>query len=338
MMLECRPFQTAESNLHEGMSNVFRSIQNVFSVMLFGSCLVMTLGCAKTDPKPEPGPKEVKDAKDEASKKSENKTTPKEVIADKKDLEKKSKDKVVDKGDPNTGGTKAPQEGPATNPTIKTTAEAMAKEVFANKKVAEMKYKDTVVELEGQVQTANFMVGNGKWIILKGATEKKSFKRELTIMCMPMAAGLDKAWWLGEGQKVKVIGQVVRVSSDEISLERCTITEQGPNPTEKVTAENLTAAFAKDEAAATTKYITENRRFQEIIVEGTVADSGPEANPDFFKVKLAGKDGLTVYCFGSKETLEGLKKGDKVTIKGFIGKFDKGEKHLIVGSAFLLKK
>jgi tRNA_anti-like len=157
------------------------------------------------------------------------------------------------------------------------------------------------------------------------------------LICRPPTAGSQKMWWLGDGQKVKVTGMVYDISSVAIDLDRCTIEEQGANPTETVTAEDFTASFTKNETAAKKKYINA-KGFKEIIVEGTVADIGPGANSNFFKVKLAGKDGLAVLCTGSEDTLNGLKKGDKVTIKGYIIEFNKDEKHVLVNTAFLLKK
>jgi len=243
------------------------------------------------------------------------------------------------KGVPAPTGTRPTDEGPATNPEIKTTAEAFAKEVLADEKAAESKYKGKVVELEGQVQYANKIIGNDRMITLVGAKKKPTDVVGLNIACVPAAEGKDKMWWLGRGEKVKVIGRVSPyMSTSSVTLEQCTITEVGKNPTPQVTAEALVEEFVKDEGAAKKKYTESEFVMKEVIVEGTVA--GTESKPDgsFHLVDLAGKNGYTVRCTVPKDVKDSLKKGDRVTMKGDLSLFDKDKKQLTVNTAFLLKK
>jgi len=225
----------------------------------------------------------------------------------------------------------------AQKPEIKTTAEGLAKEAIADPKAAETKYKDKVVELEGKIDFANKIIGNGKAFHLAGAKKNPKDVVSVGIICFPTDAEQEKIWWLGKGQKVKVIGHVTGINTLGVYLDRCTVQELEKSPTVQISAEDLTAEFAKDEAAGKKKYLTEEGDPKEIIIDGTVTDL-EQSKDGLYTAKLAGKDGLTVNCTINKETYESLKKGDKVTIKGDLSGFYKNEKHVNVNTAFVLKK
>ncbi len=234
-------------------------------------------------------------------------------------------------------GPGTPAAAPADKPEVKTTAEGLAKEVLADEKAAAEKYKGKVVEVEGAVAFANAFLGNGRMFHLSGAKKKPTDVVGLNLFCVPAAAHKDKVWWLGKGQKVQVVGRVTGVTSSAVYLDQCAVTELEPSPTPRLTAEQLTGEFAKDEAAAKAKYLTKEGYPKEVIVEGTVA--GRETTKDgFHTVKLAGKEGLAVSCTVDKETYEGLKDGDKVTLKGDLSGLYQGHKAVIVNTAFVLKK
>jgi hypothetical protein len=224
----------------------------------------------------------------------------------------------------------------AQDPAFKLTAEAFAKEALGNQKGASDKYNGKVVELEGQVDSANRVITD-KGIYLTGAKKNPTDVVGLNLLCTPGESAKEKIWWLGKGQKVKVVGKVIGISPLAIYLDECTITEQGQSPTPKVTADELTEAFSKDEEAAKKKYGGDALSPKEIIVEGTVAALDKTKN-DFYIARLEGKGGLTVGCTLDKKEWESLKKGDKVTIKGDLSGFYKDEKNVNVNTAFVLKK
>jgi hypothetical protein len=238
-------------------------------------------------------------------------------------------------GSPTTS-SKAGAGGPQ-EPAYKLTAEALAKEALADAQAASAKYTGKVVELEGQVDSANRIISDNKGVFLTGAKKKPTDVIALNILCMPVESSKDKVWWLGKGHKVKAVGKVTAINGFIISLDECTITGQGASPTPKVTAEELTGEFAKDEEAAKKKYLGDGVNPKEIIVEGTVAALDKTKN-DFYIARLEGKGGLTVGCTLDKKEWEGLKKGDKVTIKGDLSGFRKDDKNVNVNTAFLLKK
>jgi len=234
-------------------------------------------------------------------------------------------------------------------PELKTTAEDLVKEVMADKKAAADKYsKDKVVEVERAVRHA---------LLTKGIVDTLSFSLcggkgelgQLDVQCYLKDTEKDKVSWLGKGQKVSVIGKVIMASPTTISLNECTVTEKGPNPTMKIAAEQLAAEFAKDEKAAKEKYgvylahpsdVVNSAK--EVIVEGTVADllkrKGEFFGEDHLAI-LAGSDGMTVTCNLDQKTWESLKKGDKVTIKGEVDTIlNKDKKAVKLKNAFVLKK
>jgi hypothetical protein len=242
-----------------------------------------------------------------------------------------------DKSPPRAGKTKAGNDPPAKNPEFKTTAEALVKEFLAGDKAALAKYKNKVVEIDGSVLFANQIIGADR-ITLTGAKKNPTDIASVDVSCILSSAGLEKAWWLGRGQKVKVVGKVVDYTSTfGVFLGHCTVAEAGANPTPKVTAEALVEEFVNNPEAAEKKYTESEYVKKEVIVEGIV--HATEARSDgFYFVILAGKDGSTVSFTVDKNATEELKKGDKVTLKGDLSLFDKNKKQLTVNTAFVLKK
>jgi hypothetical protein len=196
------------------------------------------------------------------------------------------------------------------------------------------KYNGKIIEVEGPIEFANTWISE-RVIILAGAKKNPGDLLGVNIHCVPLGGEKDKAWWLGKGQKVKVTGEVVGVNATGIGLQQCTFQESEPNPTMKVSAEQLTADFSKDEAAAKKKYLADGILPKEIIVEGTIGDLVKSKN-DFYIAKLSGTDGVTVDCTVSKRAWEGLKKGQKVSVKGDCSGFEKKDKEVTVNSAFVL--
>jgi tRNA_anti-like len=221
-------------------------------------------------------------------------------------------------------------------PDFKTTAEAIVKEFLKDEKAAQKKYKDKFVELEGTVFAANKVLSD-KGVWLDGAKKDPKDVVATNVLCYAPAARLEKAFWLGKGQKVKVVGKFAGGSGLAVSLLDCTFTELKPSPTLKTTAKAVAADFDKDEEAATTKYLIDGINSKEIIVEGVVSALEKTKN-DFFIVKLEGSGGLTVNCVVDEAEWKKLKKGDKVTMKGDLSGFYKDEKKVNVNTAFVLKK
>ena len=227
---------------------------------------------------------------------------------------------------------------PAKDPQFKTTAEALMKEFFADEKAALAKYKNKVVEFDGTVLFATKMLGEDR-ITITGAKKKPGDYVTVNLYCiLSSQESMEKAWWFGKHQKVKVVELGLRGQRAWGLPERCcVVTETGPNPTPKVTAEALVEEFIKDPEGAKMKYKEGEYGMKEVIVDGTV--EGTETTKDGLnRVILAGKDGGTITFAVDKKVKEGLKKGDKVTMKGTLsGFFDTAKKQLNVSTAFALK-
>ncbi len=281
----------------------------------FLAVFLFIVSCGDSQPKPGSGPG--KTPKD----KEISKNTP--------------KDKDISKNTPTTTLT----------PELKTTADALVKEANKDEKATVAKYKGKIIELEGVVESANQHLETGSLTLVGG----KGKFGHLDPICNVVDEYKNKVGWLGRGQKVSVIGKVVGANASTISLYDCRVTEKGPSPTPKLTADELTAEFAKDEAAAKKKYDPEQTHPdhalstpKEIIVEGTVADV-PKIKSEFgietLAVILPGKDGMTVTCDVNKKTWESVKKGDKVTIKGDVDTIlNKDKKTVHIARAYLLQK
>ncbi len=220
---------------------------------------------------------------------------------------------------------------------FKTTATDLAKEFLADSKAALDKYNGKVIEVEGKVNSANKIVDNDKGFSLAGAKKDPKAILELNVLCETVPAQKDKVWWLGEGQKIKVVGEVFGANDLAIYLKDCEFTELEKSPTPTVSAKQLAEEFVKDEADAKKKYGREPGVDPEVIVEGVVADL-VTTKDGFTVVNLEGAAPVVVSCTTRKEDFETLKKGDKVTLKGHLSGFYKGENKVNINSAFLLKK
>jgi tRNA_anti-like len=258
---------------------------------------------------------------------------------------KKDKE-VVNKNTPAV--TEAPKDTPAkpSKPEFKITPESIAKEIMADDKAAELKYKGKIVEIEGKIRVANQYLPVNNISLLGG----KGKVGELLMLCTPTKAYEDKMLWLGCGQTVSAVGEITSISPFLVEIKECTITDKDPSPAIKLTAEQLTAEFAKNETEAKKKYRSKPLQpndiafaLTEVVVEGTVAK--------VVKIKslliadqvpviiLTGTDGMTVTCDVNQQTWESLKVGDKVTLKGYVDTvLNKDNKTVKIDSAYLLKK
>jgi len=222
-----------------------------------------------------------------------------------------------DGGTPNAQGTP-----------ITVNAKQLAKDYATDAKAADAKYKDKMLETEGIVNVVVRDTGKVH-VSLLGHKKKETDIIGLDVHCVMAPATWDKAVLLGKGQKVKVTGKAAGSNPLAVYLMDCTLTELSENPTLKVTAEELSEAFAKDRDTAEKKY-----KDKEVIVEGKVADLVKKDN--FGYAKLAGKDTVRVSCtiVDAKE-FAALKKGDQVRIKGDCTLFFDNE--VDISSAWVLK-
>jgi hypothetical protein len=132
---------------------------------------------------------------------------------------------------------------------FKMSAEALAKEAFADPPAASTKYKGKVVELDGRVDPANRFLSETSFL-MPGVIQGPQDAAGMDIVCAPVAAKMDRMWWLGRGQKVRVTGRVSVINPLAVYVEECTVIELEPSPTMKVTARELAEGFSADAGAA----------------------------------------------------------------------------------------
>lgn len=220
----------------------------------------------------------------------------------------------------------------------KISAENLAKEFLADPKAAFEKYNGKVVEVEGIVDSANKIVNNDRGFLIAGAKKDPKDILGLSLSCNTVPEQADKVWWLGKGQKVKVVGEVFDANNVFVSLKDCRFTEVEKSPTPAVSAKQLAEDFTKDEVAAKDKYLSKDFSPREIIVSGVVA--ALDEKNGFSFVTLEGAGSVVISCTVDKKDYAAVKKGDKVTMKGdlSIAAFDKKDNKVTMDTAFLLKK
>ena len=102
----------------------------------------------------------------------------------------------------------------------------------------------------------------------------------------------------------------------------------------KVSAKDLTAAYAKDANAAAKKY-GDSMNPKEVIVTGTVAAIVDGKYGKIAKIEGDGK--VVVSCLLRKEDEASLKKGDDIVIKGKCRGYFKADKSVDLNGGVLVK-
>jgi hypothetical protein len=221
-------------------------------------------------------------------------------------------------GSPSTDpSTDKPKPGASTTPDFKLAALDLAKEYESDKDAAEKKYKDKIVEVDGVVFNSPTARMDDAVVII--ANYKADPKKIIGRMVMASSTKEDrqKVLKLSKDQTVKLRGKVFGDFAGNVSLAECMVVEAGPDPSIKVSAADLTKAYATDEKSATDKYndkmVVVDGTFVEVrkgdIVDTVILEGFDEKSDK--PVRVSG--GIPA---DQKQEFAALKKGDKVTIKG----------------------
>jgi hypothetical protein len=200
---------------------------------------------------------------------------------------------------------------PDRRPELKATAEQFVKGAVADPKAAETRLKGKVVELTGPVSTADPTYS--RWgVTLSAGKLKPTDPSGLSAECAVPEARLEKAWLLGKGQKVKVVGVLTAVEKDRVRLADCEVTELEPNPLPTVKAAEVAAAYARNPKDAAKRY-GDRYSTKDMFLEGVV--KGTKGAQYGTVVLLDGSGKIAVRAQVDSKDAEGLSPGAKVRLK-----------------------
>jgi hypothetical protein len=170
---------------------------------------------------------------------------------------------------------------------------------------------------------------------LAGVPRPKSTAR-CDVVGVPAPGEEEKVKALSPGRKVRVVGYVIAVGNDVIGMHNCTVTDlgPGPEPTPVRAAADVTAEFARDEAAARARYGLTDGVPAVLLLEGTVTESARAGDTGTFQ--LAGAGGASVrVTIRVDEYVRPPEVGQTVTAGGLFDGYDTASRtlKLSVGSA-----
>jgi hypothetical protein len=217
-------------------------------------------------------------------------------------------------------GAAGQQEMPSPEPAFTLPAGQLAREYEADRASADDRYKGRWLAVEGPVDDVDlFASGRTVVCVREPAGAGKKPGRGLRCAFVPAAAvRLDD---VSRGQVIKFKGRCEgEAGGTFVDLADCELLEVGPDPALPVSAARLTRDYASDPRAADVKYAG-----HPLLVEGTVLEVRPTGEGP--RLVLEGFDEKALYpvrvvagCPADrKEEFAGLKKGDKVLVKGFGG-------------------
>ncbi|HJZ92889.1 MAG TPA: leucine-rich repeat domain-containing protein [Gemmataceae bacterium] len=191
-----------------------------------------------------------------------------------------------------------------TPPDFQLTADELFKEYKADRGAAEKKYRGKVIELSGVVDGMGSNISDDSYLSLKVDKEL------IGVMCFTAD---DAPWNVAvPGQKVKIKGKWPEFSVSA-ALVASVLTETGPSPAVRLTADELAKEYKADREAAEKKY-----KEQYLIVTGEVIDRELNSvGAASVQLKAAGE--VKVKCSFTafaKSQAKALKVGQTVTLIG----------------------
>jgi hypothetical protein len=203
------------------------------------------------------------------------------------------------------------------------TAEQLCKEYEADKEAADKKYREKSLEVEGTVNGVFVTRAGEGHVSLAGIVRdpKDDNFQNHCIRLFFTKGDVEKVWNLSMNQKLKARGKGQgSVGTTFTDLADCVVVSLGPDPAITLTSDQLGKAYLDDETAADAKY-----RDKTLIVEGVVVELKPGEIYDSAILQCASmKDGKQLaisaaYNGDRAPDFAGLKKGDKIKVKGECG-------------------
>jgi hypothetical protein len=208
-------------------------------------------------------------------------------------------------------GVEAPAASADAGPVVTLTAEQLAREYETDRAAADGKYKDRCLVLEGPVEDFD--------LFPSGRVLARVAGRDSSIRCEFVPQATARLIDLTRGQSLKFQGRCAGAAGNLVDLTECQLLEVGPDPAVAVSAVRLTRDYAGDEKAADAKY-----REKCLVVEGTVrerreCDKAALVVLEGFDEKALFPLRVVAKAAERKEEFAGLKKGDRVKVRGECG-------------------
>jgi hypothetical protein len=238
---------------------------------------------------------------------------------------------------PPTDGAKPPDTGARAE--LKVDADALAKEYADDKAKADARYKGKTLEVDGSLRMIVFhALGSPTVAVGEFEINPNQFK-SLRVRAAFEPKSVEAVAGLTTGQKFTFRGKCNGAAGDTVDFLDSVFLKAGDDPAVKVSAAELTKAFATDEKAAREKY-----EGKQVAVEGKFVEAKKEPT-GAAAVVLEGFDEkaakpwrvVAAYPADQKERFQGLKKGDTVKIKGECAGKSFGGEGVVVNFSRLVK-
>jgi hypothetical protein len=161
-------------------------------------------------------------------------------------------------------------------------------------KIGNDKYFATVLQVDGvTVAPPATEFPNAKIKFALAGVPRAFSSERCDVVGVPAPGEEEKVKALVPGRKVRVVGYVISAGQG-VGMKNCRVTDlgPGPEPTPVRPAEQVTAEFVKDAAAARKKYGLPDDAPAILPLRGKVSESA--ASGDSGTYRLAGADGATV--------------------------------------------
>lgn len=210
-------------------------------------------------------------------------------------------------------------DGTINEPPTQMSAERLGRDFADSRAAANARYRGRILDLDGLVDRVRWNALGKVSVILQGYSEPHgSMPVSKEINCQVLSRQEAQAIDLSRGQRVRLRGRCEGDSSDFfINLVNVELLDIGADPAVRTTAEELTRAYASDRSKADEVYLG-----RPLIVEGDFlellkGDEEPVALLAGFEEQLPRPLRIAATSTPNrKEGLAGLKKGERVTIKG----------------------
>jgi hypothetical protein len=213
-------------------------------------------------------------------------------------------------------GDAKPDMGPKAD--LKVNADALAREYADDKAKADARYKGKVVEVEGALKRIVFHALGSPTVVAGEFEINPNQFKSIAVRAAFEPKSVEAVAGLTTGQKFTFVGKCNGAAGDTVDFLDCTFVKAGEDPAVKVSAAELTKAYAEDRQKADARF-----KDKQVAVEGVVVELKKDKLGvmsvilEGFDEKAAKPARVTAaYPADQKERFQAVKKGDRIKIKG----------------------